>query len=262
MASSAPWLHWTERDLGSGSREPKHWEEEEEEDFEEHMDENGVIGLEDKLAAVAGRPRSSCFTDALGRQILDPPAHTRSFSLGKLQEFGLEESGTDGEDARSPPLGDGEDPGDGTQEDLAYWHPREDVTVEDEEQGSLGDEERPEGTWGAESDGEAYPELSYEGQCGSECSGSPEVPQDGPALHGPYEKSLSFSTDGGETSVPSDISPGPSPPGRRASGGTSGSPSGGSPRQSPPTSSGHWSLSRSLLLHLSADDLRDAPRAG
>ncbi|XP_064379717.1 microtubule organization protein AKNA isoform X2 [Dromaius novaehollandiae] len=273
MASSAPWLCWTEQDLGSGSWEPRHWEEEEEEDFEEHVGENGVIGLED-AAAVARGPRSCRLAEALGRQVLDPAAHAMSFSRWKLQEFGLREPGTDGEDARSPPLGDGEEPGDGTRADLAYWHPRQDVTEEDEEPGSSGDEERPEGPWEGESDGETYPELSYEGQCGSEYSGSPEALPDGPALRGPPEKSLSFSTDGGETSAPSDASPSPSParqqqPGHRVPGGTSESPgavvepvspcpSGSSPRPSPPAGSGHWSLSRSLLLHLSADDLRDA----
>lgn len=44
MGSSSPWLRWTQSELGS--QEPKCWEEEEEEeDFEKHMDENGVIGL-------------------------------------------------------------------------------------------------------------------------------------------------------------------------------------------------------------------------
>ncbi|XP_062447289.1 microtubule organization protein AKNA [Rhea pennata] len=264
MASSAPWLRWTERDLGSGSREPKLWEEEEEEeeDFEEHVDENRVIGLQDGLT---GRLRSSRFAEALGWQVPRPPAHARGFRRCEPQEFGLEESGADGEDAGSPTSGNGEDPADGLQADLAYWRPREDATEEDEERGSSGDEERLEGTWGAESDGDAYPELSYEGQYGSERSGSPEAPQDDPALRSPYEQSLSFSTGGGETSAPSDISPSPSPrrqlrPGRREPGGASGSPgaaagptspcpSGGSPGLSLPAGSGRWSL------RLSADDL-------
>ncbi|XP_068770908.1 microtubule organization protein AKNA isoform X2 [Struthio camelus] len=261
MASSAPWLRWAGRDLGGGSRGPKRREEEEEEeDFEEGLDENGAGGLEDGPVAGAGRPRSCRAGEAFGRRVPARPAPAGSFDVCELQEAG--------EDAGSPPWGRRGDPGDGTQADLAYWHRRQDVTDEDEERGSSGDEERPEGSWGAESEGEAYPELSSEGQRGSEYGGSPEAPRHGPALRRPYEKSFSFSTDGGETSAPSDVSPGPSPPcrqrlGRGAPGGASESAGTAarpaSPSLSPSAASGRWSLSRSLLLHLSADDLRDAP---
>ncbi|XP_010213892.1 PREDICTED: AT-hook-containing transcription factor [Tinamus guttatus] len=205
MARSAPWLHWMGRDPGSGSRELKRWaeeeKEEEEKDFAEHIDAGGVIGLEEGLVAVSGRPRESRFVEALGRQVLDAPARVRRFSCREQQEFGQEEPGAEWENAGSAAPGDVEDPGDRTPAELAYWQPQQDVTEEEEEeQGSSGDEERLEGTSGAESNGELYPELSYEGQCGSERSSSPEAPHYSPTLCSPYEKSQSFSTDGGETS--------------------------------------------------------------
>ncbi|XP_017595777.1 PREDICTED: AT-hook-containing transcription factor, partial [Corvus brachyrhynchos] len=66
-----------------------------------------------------------------------------------------------GEAARSPPWGDSEDLEEGSPADEGRWHPRQDLAQEDEERGSSGEDEGP---WGAESDGEPYPELSSEGR--------------------------------------------------------------------------------------------------
>ncbi|XP_059685015.1 microtubule organization protein AKNA [Gavia stellata] len=126
-----------------------------------------------------------------------------------------------GEDARSPPWGDGEDLEVGSPE--GRWHPLRDPEEEEEEQGSSRGNEGP---WGAESDGEPYPELSYEGQWGS-------------------------GTDCGDTSGLSDTSPGPATPSRQhRSWGTAGD-AGGGHRQG-------WSPSQSLLMRFSTDDLHDA----
>ncbi|XP_017684685.1 PREDICTED: AT-hook-containing transcription factor [Lepidothrix coronata] len=95
-----------------------------------------------------------------------------------------------GEGARSPPWGAGEDPEEGSPVEEGRWHPQQDLAEEDEERGSSGGDEGP---WGAESDGEPYPELSCEGRWGS-------------------------GTDGGDTSALSDTSPGPATPSRRPRG--------------------------------------------
>ncbi|KAM6372448.1 LOW QUALITY PROTEIN: microtubule organization protein AKNA [Pluvialis apricaria] len=141
-----------------------------------------------------------------------------------------------GEDAGSPPWGDGEELEEGSPAEEGRWHPRQDLV---EERGSSGGDEGP---WGAESDGEPYPELSYEGR-GSGSSGSPEGLRDGRALRQPR----SCSTDGGETSGLSDASPGPATPSHRHRGWDAAGDTGGGHRQS-------WTPS----LCLSTDDLRDA----
>ncbi|XP_042642384.1 microtubule organization protein AKNA isoform X2 [Tyto alba] len=149
-----------------------------------------------------------------------------------------------GEDAGSPPWGDSGDLEEGSAVEEGPWCPRQDLVEEDEERGSSGGDEGP---WGAESDGEPYPELSYEGQWGSGSSGSPEALRDGRALRQPR----GCSTDGGDTSGLSDASPGPATPSCQHRGwGTTGG-TGGGHRQG-------WTPSRSLLLHLSTDDLCDA----
>ncbi|XP_039239671.1 microtubule organization protein AKNA [Pipra filicauda] len=128
-----------------------------------------------------------------------------------------------GEGARSPPWGAGEDPEEGSPLEEGRWHPQQDLAEEDEERGSSGGDEGP---WGAESDGEPYPELSCEGRWGS-------------------------GTDGGDTSALSDTSPGPATPSRRPRGwGTAGGTSGGHGQG--------WTPRRSLPLPLSTDDPRDA----
>uniref|UniRef100_A0A493SSS0 Uncharacterized protein n=1 Tax=Anas platyrhynchos platyrhynchos TaxID=8840 RepID=A0A493SSS0_ANAPP len=196
MASSAPWLRWAQTELGTGCEELKRWEEEEEEeeeDFGRHMDENGVIGLgDDGLGAVTSRPGSSHFGEA--------PAG--SMDLSDLQDSGSEEWGR--EDAGSPPSGDGEDL-EGSPVEPARWHPRQELTEEEEEEeegedeeeeerGSSMEDERLEGPWGAESDGELHPEAR------------------------PLHKAPGVTTDGGDTSGPSDTSPGPATPPRRRRG--------------------------------------------
>ncbi|KAM6117406.1 LOW QUALITY PROTEIN: microtubule organization protein AKNA [Phoenicopterus ruber ruber] len=149
-----------------------------------------------------------------------------------------------GEDAGSPPWGVGEDLEEGSPAEEDRWHPRQDLAEEEEEErGSSGGG----GPWGAESDGEPYPELSYEGRWGSGSSGSPEVLRDGRALCQPG----GCSTDGGETSGLSDASPSPATPTRRHRGwARPGTPAGGNGQG--------WTPNRSLLLHLSTNDLRDA----
>ncbi|KAM6296916.1 LOW QUALITY PROTEIN: microtubule organization protein AKNA [Aegotheles albertisi] len=154
-----------------------------------------------------------------------------------------------GEDAGSPPWGDGEDPAEGSlvegsQAEEGHWHPQQDLAEEDEERGSSRGDEEP---GGAESDGDPYPELSYEGQWGSGSSGSPEAVWDGRALRQPR----SCSTDGGDTSGLSDTSPGPATPSRQHRGW-------GMARDTSGEHGQGWTPSRSLQLRLATDGLRDA----
>ncbi|XP_068067594.1 microtubule organization protein AKNA isoform X2 [Anomalospiza imberbis] len=143
-----------------------------------------------------------------------------------------------GEGARSPPWGDSEDPEEGSPAEEGRWHPRQDPAEEDERGSSGGDE----GPWGAESDGEPYPELSSGGRWGSGSSGSPEAVRDGRALCQPR----CCSTDGGDTSGLSDTSPGPGTPSRQHRGWGTGGDTIGGHRQK-------WSPRRSLPLQLSTD---------
>jgi len=140
--------------------------------------------------------------------------------------------------------GDGEDLEEGSPAEEGRWHPRRDQEEEEEERGSSGGDEGP---WGAESDGEPYPELSYEGRWGSGSSGSPEALRDGRGVC----QHRGCSTDGGDTSGLSDASPGPATPSHRPRGwDTAGD-----------TREGHrqgWTPNRTLPLRLSDDDPRDA----
>uniref|UniRef100_A0A669Q627 AKNA domain-containing protein n=1 Tax=Phasianus colchicus TaxID=9054 RepID=A0A669Q627_PHACC len=130
MGSSSPWLRWTQSELGS--QEPKCWEEEEEEeDFEKHMDENGVIGL-----------------GAATAELSDPQ--------DSGSEWGQEAAG-------SPTWGDGEDLDVGSPAE-PRWYAQQDLTEEEEEeeeeeQGSSEEDERPEEPWGTESDGDPHAET-------------------------------------------------------------------------------------------------------
>ncbi|XP_052670594.1 LOW QUALITY PROTEIN: microtubule organization protein AKNA [Harpia harpyja] len=150
-----------------------------------------------------------------------------------------------GEDAGSPPWGDGEDLEERSPAEEGRWHPRRDLAEEDEERGSSRGDEEP---WGAESDGEPYPELSYEGRWGSGSSGSPAASRDGRALCQPR----GCSTDGGDTSGLSDASPDPTTPSRRHRGWGMAGDAGGGHGQG-------WTPSRSCLLPLCTDDLCDPP---
>ncbi|XP_026716487.1 LOW QUALITY PROTEIN: AT-hook-containing transcription factor [Athene cunicularia] len=114
-----------------------------------------------------------------------------------------------GEDAVSPPWGDGEDAEEGSAADEGRWHLPRELEEDDEERGSSGGDEGP---WEAESDGEPYPELSYEGQWGS--GSSPEALGDSQALCQPH----GCSTDGADISGLSDTSPGPTTPSCRRRG--------------------------------------------
>ncbi|XP_072209268.1 microtubule organization protein AKNA [Excalfactoria chinensis] len=161
MGSSSPWLRWTQSELGS--QEPKCWEEEEEEeeeDFERHMDENGVIGL-----------------GAATAELSDPQ--------DSGSEWGQEVAG-------SPIWGDGEDLDMGSPAE-PHWYEHQDLTEEEEEeeeeQGSSEEDERPEGPWGTESDGDPRAETPL--------------------------KAPGTTTDGGGTSGLSDSSPIPNTPPRQ-----------------------------------------------
>ncbi|XP_064027010.1 microtubule organization protein AKNA [Pogoniulus pusillus] len=146
-----------------------------------------------------------------------------------------------GEDAGSPPWGDGEGQEVESPAEEGRWHPRRE-SAEEERGSSRGDES----LWGAESDGEPYPEISYEGQWGSGSSGSPEALRRGRTLCQPS----ACSTDGADTSGLSDTSPGPSTPSRRHRGwGTVEDTSGGHEQG--------WTPRRSLLLPFSTDDPHD-----
>lgn len=141
--------------------------------------------------------------------------------------------------------GDSEDLEEGSPAEEGRWHPRQDLPEEDEERGSSGGDEGP---WGAESDGDPYPELSSEGRWGSGSSGSPEALRDGRALC----QRRGCSTDRGDTSGLSDTSPGPATPSRQHRGwGTAGDTIGGHRQE--------WSPRRSLPLHLSTDDPSPEP---
>ncbi|XP_032653637.1 microtubule organization protein AKNA [Chelonoidis abingdonii] len=310
MASSAPWAHWGEAGPGHGAGQQQCWEEEVAQGSEGYMEENGVTGLDENgLVGHAGQWGDSLAQDPTElefqgnvRLTKGPPSpqgllaqSDRNFNLSELQEF--EWSSAQGDNARSPPADDGEElEHDGTQEDPtfpAHWHPQRDrqldMTEEDEDRPSSGDVERQEGDWEAGSEGEGYPELSFEGQYGSEYSSSPDALQDTQALYRDYGKSFSFTTDGGEElSGHSDVSPPPSStllershkPSQRSGADVfesqsqlgeslefpaeteSSSPSSGhldSPELSPLADSKHRSLSRSLLHHLSVEDLENAP---
>ncbi|XP_059720833.1 microtubule organization protein AKNA isoform X2 [Haemorhous mexicanus] len=144
-----------------------------------------------------------------------------------------------GEGARSPPWGGSEEREEGSPAEEGRWHPRQEPAEEDEEQGSSGGDEGP---WGAESDGDPYPELSSGGCWGSGSSGSPEAVRDGRALCQPR----SCSTDRGDTSGLSDTSPSPRTPSRQHRGwGTTGDTIGGQREE--------WSPRGSLPLQLSSD---------
>ncbi|KAM6047756.1 microtubule organization protein AKNA isoform 2-T2 [Chlamydotis macqueenii] len=149
-----------------------------------------------------------------------------------------------GEDAGSPPWGDSEDLEEGSPADEGDWHPRQDLDEEEEGRGSsTGDE----GPWGAESDGEPYPELSSEGRWGSGSCGSPEGLRDGRGGCQPHSRSMA----GGDTSGLSDASPGPATPSHRRRGWDAAGDTEGEHGQG-------WTPNRSLLLRRSAADLRGA----
>ncbi|XP_056207959.1 microtubule organization protein AKNA [Falco biarmicus] len=144
-----------------------------------------------------------------------------------------------GEDAGSPQWGDGEELEEGSPVEEGRWHPQPDLV--EEERGSFRGDKGP---WGTESDGEPYPQLSYEGQWGSGSSSSPQALRDSRALCQPQR----CSTDGGDTS---DASPGPATSSHRHQGWGAAGGTGGAHGQG-------WTPSRSLLLHLSTDDPHDA----
>ncbi|XP_064584153.1 microtubule organization protein AKNA isoform X1 [Zonotrichia leucophrys gambelii] len=144
-----------------------------------------------------------------------------------------------GEGARSPPWGGSEELQEGSPAHEGRWQPRQEPAEEDEERGSSGGDEGP---WGAESDGDPYPELSSGGCWGSGSSGSPEAMRDRRALCQPR----GCSTDGGDTSGLSDTSPGPGTPSRQLRGWDTAGDTLGGHRQ-------EWSPRRSLPLQLSPD---------
>ncbi|XP_074871718.1 microtubule organization protein AKNA [Carettochelys insculpta] len=302
MASSAPWAHWEEADLGHGSGQRQCWDEE--------VEEKGVVGLyEEGLVSHAGLWEEPLTEEPTELECLEdiglttePPSHQgllaqtdRSFYLGDLQACEWRGPRQDGDSVTSPPSDDGEAPEhDGTQEDPTspgYWYPERDrqlvMTEEDEDRASSRDMDRPE--WEARSEGEGYPELSFEGQYGSEFSTSPDGLQDAQALYRNYGKSFSITPDGEEAlSGHSSVSPPPSStlpehphkPAQRTRAdafesmsqlgerlefpGETGlsSPAGGHlarPELSPPADSTRWSLSQSILHHSSVEDLQNAP---
>ncbi|XP_061208926.1 microtubule organization protein AKNA [Neopsephotus bourkii] len=141
-----------------------------------------------------------------------------------------------GDDARSPPWGHGEDLEESSPVQGGRWHPQQDLVEEDEDQGSSGGDEGP---WGAESDGDPYPELSYEGQWGSGLSSSPEALRGPRALCHPH----GCSTDGEDTSGLSDGPPTPSQWGWGTAEDAGG---------------GHRTPDQSILLRRSTEDRCDA----
>uniref|UniRef100_A0A8D0GER1 AKNA domain-containing protein n=1 Tax=Sphenodon punctatus TaxID=8508 RepID=A0A8D0GER1_SPHPU len=284
-----------------GSGRWQHWQEEEEdkeEEFEKHMDENGVIGMEENGSvgspkqwegSLARCPTAWAFMEGVKHSktlASDQAEGERSFDFSDLQEFELGEPRGDRNSTRSPPLDDGEElEHDGTQEDTSSpdsWSPQRDqqldMTEDEQDQGSMAGRERQRGSWEAGSEGDGYPELSYEGQCGSEYSTSPEALRDAQALY-EYDRSFIFTSEAGEElSEHSIISPSPPRvpqershrPGHRRDTFDSlsqlgesqdfpaetelSSPSGGHP-ESPLVNS----TSQNLLHYLSVEDLQNTP---
>ncbi|XP_075762020.1 microtubule organization protein AKNA isoform X2 [Pelodiscus sinensis] len=298
MASSAPWARWGETDLGSGSGRRQCWAEAAEQDAEKRVEVNGLMGQWEE--SPAQEPSELEFLELSLGSLSHGGLLAQtdgSFDLSDPQEFEWGEPRRDADRAGSPPTDEGEElEHDGTQEDPTspgYWHPQGDrqldMTEEDEDRASSGDVARQEGGWEAGSEGEGYPELSFEAQDGSGYSTSPDGLRDAEALYGGYGKSLSITTDNEEElSGCSDVSPPPSstlpehphrpaqrtvadaleslsqlgeslefPPETEFS-----SPSGrhlASPGLSPLPDSTRWNRSRSLLHHLSVEDLQNAP---
>ncbi|XP_019366043.1 PREDICTED: AT-hook-containing transcription factor isoform X2 [Gavialis gangeticus] len=302
MASSVSWVHWAESDLSHDSGQP--WEEEVEEEFGGLMDENGLVLTTSRWdTSPSQRPAELEFLGDVRfpEEPASLPGHSaqreRRFDLGDSQDFELGASREDVDSAVSTPLDDGEDLElDRMLEDPkspTFWHPRRDkqldMTEDDEDQASMEEVERQGDDWEAGSEGEAYPELSFEVQYGSEYSISPDAPRDAQAPYEDCSKSISFTTDGGdEVSEHSDISPSPygAPPehlyrpAQRAIGDdfdslsqlgeslefpaeTELSSASGrhpeSPELSPLANATPWSLTGSLLRHVSMDDLQNAP---
>ncbi|XP_063001042.1 microtubule organization protein AKNA [Elgaria multicarinata webbii] len=135
----------------------------------------------------------------------------QGFDLDDLQDF---ECTGEAEPGSPPPEDDGSPEGLGP---VSHWQHHGDqrlvIPEDDLDHGSSEDLEKQRGTWDGGSEAEAYPELSYEGQYGSEFSASPEALKDPLALYN-CSKSYSFTSDGGEEvlSEHSNLSPSPSRP--------------------------------------------------
>ncbi|XP_053137835.1 microtubule organization protein AKNA isoform X2 [Hemicordylus capensis] len=208
----------------------------------------------------------------------------QSLDLGELQDLECV-----GEASPGSPQPDGENREDcGSSEDVrpvSYWHRQREQQMgmkeDGQDQGSSEELEKPGDISGAGSEGEAYPELSYEGQYGSEYSASPEAQGDPLACY-KHGKSCNFTSEGEEDfSEHSHSSPSPSRlPAEhtrlkidvfetRSLLGSSmeypeemefSSPSGRSPEShtlSSPVGSTRWS--QNLLDRLSLEDLQDSP---
>lgn len=234
MASPAPWLRWTQTELTRWEGEEEEEEEDDDDDdFERRMEEDGVIGLgEDARSPPWGE--SSPFVGGPGcpRSCWSRGACEGTGDTGRLVAAPL----------RGCFAGHSEDLEEGSLVEESPWHPRQ--HLEEEERGSSRGDEGP---WGAESDGDPYAELSYEGRWGSGSSSSPEVLRGGRALCQPH----GCSTDSGDISGLSDVSHSPTIPSRRHRGWDTSGDTGRGHRQG-------WTPSRSLQLHLSDSDLCDA----
>uniref|UniRef100_A0ABM5F5G9 Microtubule organization protein AKNA n=1 Tax=Pogona vitticeps TaxID=103695 RepID=A0ABM5F5G9_9SAUR len=157
---------------------------------------------------------------------------------------------------------------------VSHWHPHE---------GSFEEHEKPEEAWDDSSEGEPHPELSYEGQCRSDFSPSPEPMKDPLALY-KHDKPYSFNSEGEEEEFLSEnsnltSSPSGSPPehpcfktavvGTRGREGDSqefveergfSSESGTSPEgYGPPSLAGSVQWSCSPLGRLSLEDFQNSP---
>nr|XP_034968735.1 microtubule organization protein AKNA isoform X2 [Zootoca vivipara] len=139
--------------------------------------------------------------------------HNWGSDLGEHQDFKCAGATSPGNSAnRHKHLEDNGSPND--QGPISYWHPQRDqllgVPEDDQDPDSSQDMEKHAGELDASSEGETYPELSYEVQYGSEYSTSPEALRDPLALY-KSSKSYSFISEGGEEfSDNSNLSPSPS----------------------------------------------------
>ncbi|KAL8174429.1 UNVERIFIED_CONTAM: hypothetical protein K2H54_044546, partial [Gekko kuhli] len=192
--------------------------EEEEEECERHMAKGGKDRLVGSMAQWDLSFSQENLEDVglleeLGPYQDHPVEGGQTFDLGNLRDF---VSGGEA-NRRSPPPGNGEyQEHDGTPEDLSpvsYWQlqigQRLSLTENEQDGASSEGLEKQGRASEAGSEGEAYPELSYEGQYGSEYSASPEALRD-PLASYKHGKSYSFTSDGGEDfSDGSDVSPSP-----------------------------------------------------
>ncbi|XP_061460081.1 microtubule organization protein AKNA isoform X2 [Rhineura floridana] len=201
-------------------------EEEEEDELEEGADQDGVPDVgESKLARGMDQwdvlsPHEIPEDNGLLEELKDNQGFLAEgdwrFDLGELHDFACA-----GETDRRSPTDPHEHLEDSRSPEnhglIPTWrlHRGPELAIPEDDQGldSSQDLDKRGQAWCANSEGESYPELSYEGQYGSEYSASPEALRNSLALY-KSSKSYSFTSEGEdeEFSENSNLSPSPSGP--------------------------------------------------